>query len=199
MLLSASGKAKLFAENFSKNSNLDDSGIYLPVFHSIMKLHNFSVTNKMVENVITNFNLSKASGPDCLPVVAVINCKPERSYMLAELLNKCLKESRFSDCWKGERSPAKNYPVSLLFVVSKVFEKHVNNRVFNHLEICGLFSDFQYGFKSSRSTGDLLIVVSDRIARAFNRSGATRTVSFDIIKAFDRVWHAGLFQRLKYY
>ena len=50
-----------------------------------------------------------------------------------------------------------------------------------------------------RSTGDLLIVVSDRIARAFNRSGAARTVSFDIIKAFDRVWHAGLLQRLQYY
>ena len=41
------------------------------------------------------------------------------------------------------------------------------------LEKCGLFSDFQYGFRSSRSTADLLTVVSDRIARAFNRSGAT--------------------------
>ena len=34
--------------------------------------------------------------------------------------------------------------------------------------------DFQYGFKSSRLTADLLTIVSDRIARAFNRSGATR-------------------------
>ena len=31
VLSSASNKAKLFAENFSKNSNLDDSGISLPV------------------------------------------------------------------------------------------------------------------------------------------------------------------------
>ena len=74
----------------------------------------------------------------------------------------------------GERSTAKNYcSASLFSVVSKVFEKLVNNRIVDHLEKCGLFSDFQYGFRSSRSTADLLTVVSDRIARAFNRSGAT--------------------------
>ena len=79
------------------------------------------------------------------------------------------------------------------------FEKLVNNRIVDHLEKCGLFSDFQYGFRSSRSTADLLTVVSDRIARAFNRSGATRAVALDISKAFDRVWHAGLLHKLKCY
>ena len=59
------------------------------------------------------------------------------------------------------------------------------------------FSDFQYGFRSSRSTADLLTVVSDRIARAFNRSGATQAVALDISKAFDRVWHAGLLHKLQ--
>ena len=127
------------------------------------------------------------------------------------LYHKCLKESCFPDCWKissvvpvfknvGERSTAKNYhPVSLLSVVSKVLEKLVNNRIVDHLEKCGIFSDFQYGFRSSRSTADLLKVVSDRIARAFNRSGATRAVALDISKAFDRIWHAGLLYKLKSY
>ena len=49
------------------------------------------------------------------------------------------------------------------------------------------FSDFQYGFRSSQSTGDILRVVSDRIARAFNRSGATKGVALDISKVFNRV------------
>ena len=48
-----------------------------------------------------------------------------------------------------------------------------------------LFSDFQCGFKSSWSTADLLTVISDRIARAFNRSKATQAVAIDISKAFD--------------
>ena len=98
----------------------------------------------------------------------------------------------------GERSTAKNYrPVSLLSVVSKVFEKLVNNRIVDRLEKCGLFSDFQYGFRSSLSTADLLTVVSDRITRAFNRSWATQAVPLDIPKPFDRVWHAGLPLKLK--
>ena len=81
----------------------------------------------------------------------------------------------------GERSTAKNYrPVSLLSVVSKVFEKLVNNSIVDHLERCGLLSDFQYGFRSSRSTANLLTVVSDRIARAFDRSGTTRAVALYI-------------------
>ena len=47
------------------------------------------------------------------------------------------------------------------------------------------FSDFQYGFRSSRSTADLLTAVSDRIVRAFSRFGATRAVAIDMSKAFD--------------
>ena len=50
---------------------------------------------------------------------------------------------------------------------------------------------------SSQSNADLLTVVSDRIARAFNRSGATRAVALDISKAFNRVWNAGLPHKLK--
>ena len=71
LLSSASDKAKLFAENFPKNSNLDDSGIFLPVFSSRtnLKLHNISVAPKIVKKVIMNLDLSKASGPDCTPVV----------------------------------------------------------------------------------------------------------------------------------
>ena len=84
-------------------------------------------------------------------------------------------------------------------MVSKVFEKLVNNRIVDHLEKCGPFSDFQYSFRSCRSTTDLLTVVSDRIARAFNRSGATPAVALDISKALDRFWHAGRLHKLKSY
>ena len=84
-------------------------------------------------------------------------------------------------------------------MVSKVFEKLVNNRIVDHLEKCVLFPDFQYGFRSSRSTADLLTVISARITSAFNRSGATPGVALDISKAFDRVWHAGPLHKLKSY
>ena len=119
VLSSASDKAKLFAENFSKNSNLDEYCISLPTFPSwtTLKLH-ISVTSKLVKKVITNFNLSKASGPQCIPNVVLKNCEYELSY-ITELFNIYLRESYFSDYWKvssvvpvfknvEERSMAKN-------------------------------------------------------------------------------------------
>ena len=110
--------------------------------------------------LIANLDSSKASGPDYIPVVVLKNYESELSYILSELFNICLKESYFPDCSKvasevpvfkyGERSTAKNYrPVSHLSVVSKVFEKLVNNRIVDYLGKYGLFSDFQYGFRSS--------------------------------------------------
>ena len=59
MLSSVFDEAKLFAEDFSKNSNIDDSGISLPVFspRSNLKLHNISVASKMVNKVIMNLDL----------------------------------------------------------------------------------------------------------------------------------------------
>ena len=155
----------------------------------------------MVKKVITitNPDLSKASGPNCIVVVVLKNCEPEFSYILAEPLNMCPKETCFPDCWKvssvlpvfknvGVISTAKNcHPVSLLFVVSKFFEKLKNDSIVDHLEKCGFVSHFHYSFSSCRSTADLLTVVSERIARAFNRCGATRAVALDISKAFDRV------------
>ena len=73
VLSSASDKVKLFAENFSKNSNPDDLGISLPVFLSRTNLAVITknVTAKMVRKVITNLDLSKVSGPDCIPVVVL--------------------------------------------------------------------------------------------------------------------------------
>ena len=74
-------------------------------------------------------------------MVVLKNCEPELLYILAELFNRCLKESCFPNYWKvsslapvfinvGERSTAKNYrPVRFLSVVNKVFEKLVNNTI----------------------------------------------------------------------
>ena len=80
MLLSVFDKSKLFAKNFFKNSDLDDSGISLPVFPSRtnLKLHSISVSHK----ILTNLDLLKACSPDCIPVVVLKNCEPELSSIL---------------------------------------------------------------------------------------------------------------------
>ena len=80
-----------------------------------------------------------------IPAVVLKDYEPEILYIPAELFNKCLKKSCFPDSWKvsslapvfknfGERSTVKYYcPVSLLSLVTKVFEELVNNRIVYHL------------------------------------------------------------------
>ena len=97
------------------------------------------------------------SGHGWIPVVVLKNCEPEILYILADLFNKCLKETFFPDWQKvssvvpvlenvGEKTTAKNYcPVSLRSLVSEVLEKPANKRIVDHLDKCGLFSDVQYG------------------------------------------------------
>ena len=99
MLSPTSDKAKLFAKMVSKNSYLNDTGISLPFLPSRtnLKLHNTSITPKMVQEIIANIDSSKTSGPGCILVVVLKNCEPEFSYMLPELLNIFLKDSCFPD------------------------------------------------------------------------------------------------------
>ena len=97
VLSSASDKVKLFDKNFSKNSNLDDSGISLPVFPSRtnLKLHNIPITPKI--------DSSKASGPDCIPVVVLKKCEPELSYILAKLFKTVCKSLVFQIVGRSHR------------------------------------------------------------------------------------------------
>ena len=104
---SASYKAKLFAKNFSKNSGLHDSGISLPVFPSRtnLKLQNITVTPKMVKKIITNLDSSKASGPDCIPVVVLKNSEPLTNF--EKLLSKWIVD----EMWNREMWPFFWFPV----------------------------------------------------------------------------------------
>ena len=107
------------------------------------------------------------------PVVVLKNCEAEFSCILAKLFNMCPKESCFFDCWK-------------ISSVVPVF-KDVGERSLQLLKKRGLFSHFQYGFRSSRSTAYLLTVASATVATAFNRSVAAGAVALDTSNAFGSV------------
>ena len=87
--------------------------------------------------------------------------------------------------------------VSFLSAVSKIVEELINSLV-DHLVKCDLFSDFQYDFRSSRSTADLLTVLSHKIAWTFSGSSATQTVALDICKLFDQSQHVTLHKLYSY-
>ena len=94
---SASDKADLL-KTFLRTLTLIRISLYGFPSRTNLKLDNICVTPKMVKKVLTNLDLSKASGPYYIPVVVLKSYEPELSYILAELINKCLKESYFPDC-----------------------------------------------------------------------------------------------------
>ena len=168
-------------------------------------MHNIPVTLKLAKKVIPDLQRSNGSLV-VIPVVVLRECEPEHSYTLTELFNMYLKEFCFPDCSEvssivpvfnnvGERSAAKNYRlVVLLSVVSKIFEKLVNIGLVitlrNETMVSCLLAQLQI-FRR--------LLVSDRIARAFNKSEATWPVALDIFKSLNEVRHVGLLHRLKSY
>ena len=78
-------------------------------------------------------------------------------------------------------------------------EKAINQHLLKYLEGFNIISDHQYGFRKSRSTGDLLAYVTNLWSNAIEQYGESRAVALDISKAFDRVWHEGLLSKLSSY
>ena len=89
-----------------------------------------------------------------------------------------------------ERSdPGKYCPISLLPIISKIFESFINDSLTKHLDITCLFSDLLYGFHTFRSTADILYVLGERIYNALDADGEKKVIEFEISKAFDNVCH----------
>ena len=105
VLSSASDKAKMSVKNFSKDSDLTGSGIFLPTFpfRANLKLCNINKTPKLVKKVITNLDLSKASDPNFILVVVLKKCKSELLYYLNSstiaLRNRVFQTVRRSHLW----------------------------------------------------------------------------------------------------
>ena len=95
--------------------------------------------------------------------------------------------------------PCLHRPISILFVISKVFEITTNSSLTRHLETNNLLSDHQYGFCIGRSTADLLTAVTESIHQALDVSGEASAIALDISKTFNKVWHRGLIHKLQAY
>ena len=150
------------------------------------------MTVRTVSKLIRELESSKATGPDEIPAVVLKNRSPEISPILAKLFNRCLKEKCFPTSWKvssvcpvfknaGERSSSSQYrPISLLSIISKIFESILNKHLVDYLRANNLLHDVQYGFRSSRSTVDVLTVISHRISKALDSNFDSRAITLDI-------------------
>jgi len=81
--------------------------------------------------------------------------------------------------------------------MSKVMEIIINQKLMKYLESNMLINDKQYGFRSKRSTGDLLTYLTLKLISVLHKGREAVSVSLDISKAFDRVWHTALLSKCR--
>ena len=101
---------------------------------------------------------------------------------------------------KGNSRLVSNYrPISILPVLSKIFEKIIHKRLVKHLSDNDLFSPTQFGFRGGMSTVDAIVHFTEYIYDALNNKQSTINVFIDYSKAFDTVNHAILLRKLDRY
>ena len=132
-------------------------------------------------DLLASLDTTKSNGPDNISARMLKATASSITPSVAALFNLSLRSGRIPQEWKGSRvvpipntsvpkSPDNYCPISLLSVLSKALERHVNNLIASHLETNPL-SDLQWGFRFGRSTvSALLIVVDETVERRFVQS-----------------------------
>ena len=164
-----------------------------------------------VFKLLDKIDVSKASGPDCIPGRILQNLAQELAPVLHFIFEQSLNTGDIPAEWtlanvapifkKGSKLQAVNYrPVSLTCISCKLFEHIVCKHILGHLEDHEILTDLQHGFRSGRSCETQLITTFHDIASAYNKKGSQIDIAvLDFSKAFDTVPHDGLLSKLKHY
>ncbi len=206
-------KANLFADYFSDQCSLPPPppDYSLPPIQyplTINTIDNVVFEVDTVCNTLKHLNVSKATGPDGIGNKLLRECADSLAIPLTDLFNKSMSDGIFPDTWKlSHISPVykkafrylkENYrPVSLLSCISKVMERIVYNALYSFLKKFGLLTERNSGFKEKDSTVNQLIHLCNRIYKGLDDSKDICLVFLDVSKAFDKVYHPALLQKLK--
>ncbi len=165
-----------------------------------------TLTVEEVQAALESLDSTKATGPDGIPARLLKETASVISPSLCKLYNKSLELGIFPQEWKianivpiykkGEREHTENYrPISLLPIVSKVLERCVFSNIKDHL--FQLIQKLQHGFISGKSCVTNLLEVLDYIGSELDNGGQIDAIYLDLSKAFDKVNHSRLHQKLR--
>jgi len=163
-----------------------------------------------VEKSLRTLKNSKSTGLDKLPAKMLKIAANTIAPSLAYIFNLSLTTGIYIDDWKNARvTPifksenrrlCENYrPISILPIVSKVFEREVFKQVYTFLTDNNLLSKFQSGFRPKHSTLTALIQMCDQWMHDMDDGKLTGVLFLDIKKAFDSINHEILLQKMKHY
>lgn len=204
-------KANLFNDHFNSVFNQMDTEPPPPGMHPIVpqteEISTITVSVEEVEEVLSNLNASKSPGPDGITTRLLKELAHEIAAPLTCLFNQSLTSGKFPLKWKdgnltpihksGPKEPVINYRgIALLSVLSKVLEKCVHSRIYNHVNL--ILNHFQHGFRKNRSCVTQLLQYVHQLASTLDNGSQMDSIYLDMAKAFDKVPHQKLLYKLEF-
>lgn len=166
------------------------------------------VRRKELKKLIKYLNDKKSPGFDLITAVVLKNLPKKAVKFLVRLLNAAIKLRHFPSTWKVAEiimlpkpgkplNEVKSYrPISLLPMISKLFEIIILTRTQLYIDRCKIIPNHQFGFRKKHSTVDQIHRITDVIEKVFERKEVCSAVFLDVAQAFDKVWHEGLLFKL---
>lgn len=153
-----------------------------------------------VEELLNQLSANEASGLDNIPAKLIKIYAPIISSSLCKLFNLSLSTGVFPDDWKiakvipvhkgNAKNDPNNYrPISIISVVSKVFERIVYNQLYDYLTSNDLLNKYQSGFRTMHSTVTALLDATTDWYLNIDQGLLTSVIFLDLKKAFDTVDH----------
>ena len=168
------------------------------------------LTEDKVLKYLKKLDIRKSTGTDDIGPRLLRMSSPIIAESLTYICNLSIKTGSFPEKWKeakvkplhkgGPSNDPNNFrPISILPVLSKLFEKHVHEGLITFLESYKLLHDTQSGFRRNHSCETAIIHMVEKWLKALDNGELVGVIFVDFRKAFDLVDHNILLKKLEIY
>jgi hypothetical protein len=172
------------------------------------ELSDIEITADMVGKKLDKLKTDKSPGPDGIHSKLLYEIRDIIKKPLALLFQQSLFEGKLPEDWKsaiitplfkkGSKADPQNYrPVSLTSIVCKIFESVLKDKILEHLEKHSLIRDSQHGFTRGRSCLTNLLDFLEEVTKELDKGNAVDIIYLDFAKAFDKVPHRRLVEKIR--
>ena len=165
-------------------------------------------TEENIEKIIDNIKSDVATGSDNIPSKIIKQTKTILCPFITKIINISFKKKEFPDILKNaiikpifkkeDKNDISNYrPISILPVISKIFERATLNQLLSYFEKHSLISGLQHAYQKNHGCVTCLFELLNEVYELIDKKYKVAIVSLDLSKAFDTINHPLLLKKLK--